>query len=671
MKTLKIPTLFLFFLWALPLWAVTPMEYYNSLVAGDNEPGFKDGAFDDARFNQPCGLALDEEGKRLFVADKNNNRIRVVYLEENNRVETLTGTGDIKNIDGSLSQAAFNGPCILARLPEDQLAVYESGDHSVRIIDLKNKNVSTLIRGLEDVWNLVFWPLDQCLYLSFPKAGRLDRLELKSKKLIPLLSGDPQVPQPKALCVFNNKLYLSDDTSKFLYQVESIPNTLTAAATIQLIKAGIGNGILQLAASGENLYALQKGSDFLSKILPDYKPVSLATAWGFFPKNSSPYYLSILGYSEDQPLGFAAMPGDQKKLFVSPWFPGVNSIISVKDYDFDIHWAERYPGNDWDYPNHKPDHTFRILIVGNSRVVTAPYVPFNDEGNEIIFPVHQIGNDPNTLNSDPITRHDDIAPRTNTFPKKLEFMLNAEAALDDVSEHFEVLAMGMPAQKVQWFGPELVSKQVKAKDIDLVLVQLSPEDNEQYDDYYWRPMTPEGIPVYDVDAEYAMKPWRQRVPDGAPKRLLDACFKDKLTKETSSNQLEFGSFEDLLYSGDSEILNDLKEMLGKPLGIMTQRVTDLKTSSGKSPMVAFIYIPDSDCRHCSEFENFWSDVCGRYGLTFISLTKPFEDLKISYFPTTEACCHQHYTAYGSELIATILRHELINKGWIPFTKDKK
>jgi len=111
-------------------------------------------------------------------------------------------------------------------------------------------------------------------------------------------------------------------------------------------------------------------------------------------------------------------------------------------------------------------------------------------------------------------------------------------------------------------------------------------------------------------------------------------------------------------------------MLGKPFGVLDQRLTFLKTSSGKTPKLVFFFVPDPDCVSYSSYESFWTDVCGRYGLTFLNLTKPYQDLKYSYFPTTEACCHNHYTAYGNELIATILRHELIKKGWIPFTEEK-
>jgi len=657
MTFLKILRILFLLSWALPLWAVTPMEYYNSLVAGDDDPGFQDGAFDDARFNQPGGLALDEAGKRLFVADKNNNRIRVIYLEENNRVETLAGNGDNKNLDGSLDKASFSGPCLLARLPDDQLAVYESDDHSIRIVDLKNKNVSTLTTGLGDVWNLVYSPMDQGLYLSTPNAGVLQRLDVKNKTLTQLLVNDLQVPQPRALGVFSNKLYLSDGKTSILYQVEPVFNYLNAAVTVHLEKAGSGDNILQLAASGENLYALQGVPNCMAKVLPEYQPVTLPSAWGFTLKSSSPYYSPIIESSSDQPIGFAAMPGDQKRFFISRSNSNCNSILSVKDYNFGDSWLARSQGNsmsgltDFEYPFAKPSKTFRILIVGNSRIVTAPAIPLDDNGNEI------------PLNLDD---HDLHSSRGNTFSKKLEFILNSEAALDDISEHFEVMALGHPGLKIQFFAADEVPPMVQKYDIDLILCLLTPTEEEAYSNYYTNPLTKDGIPAHDMNPEFLIKPWRQRIPDGAPKRLLEEGLKLKLISEISPTQLQFSLFQDLLLSGNNEIRSDLVEMLGKPFGVLDQRLTFLKTSSGKTPKLVFFFVPDPDCVSYSSYESFWTDVCGRYGLTFLNLTKPYQDLKYSYFPTTEACCHNHYTAYGNELIATILRHELIKKSWIPF-----
>jgi hypothetical protein len=662
MKFVKILIILLLLSWTLPLWAFTPMEYYNSLVAGnDDDAGFQDGAFDDARFNQPSGLAFDEEGKRLLVADYNNNRIRVIYLEENNRVETLAGNGDNKNLDGSLDKASFSGPYLLARLPDDQFAVFESGDHSIRIVDLKNRNVTTLATGLGTVWSLVYWPIDQGLYFSTPDSGVLQRLDLKNKKLTTLLTNNSQVPRPKALGLCANKLYVSDGVSSNLFQVEPVMNTLNAGATVHLEMAGSGKNIEELTATGESLYALQSNGDTFAEVLPQYRAVNMATAWGFISNNNSTYYSPYLGIQTGRTAGFAGSPNEMGKFYISSPNNATNSIVSIKDYNFDKQWFagfDRGPAalNDFDYPAKKPAKTFRILIIGTSRVLYAPAVPLDVDGNEVAFP-----------NRD---EYDTNTPRVVTFPKKLEFLLNSEAALDGISEHFEVLVLGHVGINIQDFAAEEAPSLVKKYDIDLVLGMLFPSPQDNFDVYYDKPITKDGIPSDSMNVEYLLKPWKERIPDGAPKRLLDECFKQKLVKEISPNKLQFSLFQDLLLGGNKEIRSDLMEMLGKPFKVLKEKIDPLTTSSGNKPKVAFFFIPSADCESYAQYETFWSDICGQYGLSLMDLSKPYEDLKLSYFPTTQACCWQHYTAYGNELIATILKHELISRGWIPFEEKK-
>ena len=102
--------------------AVSPMEYYNSLVAGGEEAGYRDGSFSLARFNEPQGLAFDDSGEKLYVADSGNHCIRVIDLNRNNEVTTLTGTDSIGAIDGPFSKATFNTPSLLVTLPTDQFS---------------------------------------------------------------------------------------------------------------------------------------------------------------------------------------------------------------------------------------------------------------------------------------------------------------------------------------------------------------------------------------------------------------------------------------------------------------------------------------------------------------------------------------------------------------------
>ena len=77
---------------------------------GSGEPGLRDGGFEEARFNQPRGMAL--AGERLYVADTENHAIRAVELAAR-RVETLAGTGEQARGRGGAGrgrEAALNSP---------------------------------------------------------------------------------------------------------------------------------------------------------------------------------------------------------------------------------------------------------------------------------------------------------------------------------------------------------------------------------------------------------------------------------------------------------------------------------------------------------------------------------------------------------------------------------
>src|SRR5207249_8418268 len=59
---------------------ITDLDGKKIAIAGNGEPGWKDGAFDKAQFNDPQGMAI--KGETLYVADRKNHLIRTLNLKD-------------------------------------------------------------------------------------------------------------------------------------------------------------------------------------------------------------------------------------------------------------------------------------------------------------------------------------------------------------------------------------------------------------------------------------------------------------------------------------------------------------------------------------------------------------------------------------------------------------
>ena len=93
--------------------------------------GDEDGAFE-ARFDGPKGITISDSGV-IYVADAGNSRIRVV---EDGEVSTLTGTS-FGFMDGAPGQAMFNSPQGLLLDPNgESLYVADTNNNRVRIVPL-------------------------------------------------------------------------------------------------------------------------------------------------------------------------------------------------------------------------------------------------------------------------------------------------------------------------------------------------------------------------------------------------------------------------------------------------------------------------------------------------------------------------------------------------------
>jgi sugar lactone lactonase YvrE len=115
-------------------------------VAGNGVPGFADGTGDSVRFNTPTAIALSLDGQSLYVADTNNNRVRVIDLATG-RVSTLAGNGEAGLVDGPAGNAQFNQPIGLAVDVDGTLYVSEVSNHDIRRVDQQGNVTSLAGRG--------------------------------------------------------------------------------------------------------------------------------------------------------------------------------------------------------------------------------------------------------------------------------------------------------------------------------------------------------------------------------------------------------------------------------------------------------------------------------------------------------------------------------------------
>ena len=97
-----------------------------------------------AKFNQPSFLALNQATGSLYVADSANHVIRLVGSGEEGAVSTLAGNGTPGSGNGSLAGASFRNPQGVALDGRGNLWVADTGNHAIRRINLVTGQVETI-----------------------------------------------------------------------------------------------------------------------------------------------------------------------------------------------------------------------------------------------------------------------------------------------------------------------------------------------------------------------------------------------------------------------------------------------------------------------------------------------------------------------------------------------
>jgi len=207
-------------------------------VAGSGEAGLKDGAFDEATFQNPQGLALrrNENGElTLFVADTNNHAIRALDLKRG-VVTTVAGTGKQaawRSSGGIGTKAAIASPWDLQLIGND-LYIAMAGPHQIWTMDLTTQEV-----------------------LPYAGSGREARIDGNLQ--------ESAFAQPSGLATDGKRLFVADSEISAIRAVD-LPGTgvrVTTLAGGDLFefgdKDGTGNTVrlqhpLGLAYEGATLY---------------------------------------------------------------------------------------------------------------------------------------------------------------------------------------------------------------------------------------------------------------------------------------------------------------------------------------------------------------------------------------------------------------------------------
>lgn len=114
--------------------------------------GYADGPYDEARFLFPKGLAVAEDGT-LFVADTWNHRIRAV--KPGGAVITIAGSGVPGKKDDPLPQAMFDGPADVL-YDSGSLYISDMWNHSIRVLKVDPNNLHGIADGKDFLEKISF-----------------------------------------------------------------------------------------------------------------------------------------------------------------------------------------------------------------------------------------------------------------------------------------------------------------------------------------------------------------------------------------------------------------------------------------------------------------------------------------------------------------------------------
>ena len=191
----------------------------------------------------PGKVIADAKGDRLFIADSNHNRIVITKLD-GSLVDTI-GTGERGLADGAFDQASFYRPQGMA-LDGDNLYIADTENHLIRSVDLKARTVKTIAGtgkqshdyfkqgplrevGLNSPWDLQL--VGRTLYIAMAGPHQIWKLDL-DKEVVSTFAGSGRearldgplleagFAQPSGLATDGKSLFVADSESNIIRAID-------------------------------------------------------------------------------------------------------------------------------------------------------------------------------------------------------------------------------------------------------------------------------------------------------------------------------------------------------------------------------------------------------------------------------------------------------------------
>jgi uncharacterized protein (TIGR03437 family) len=206
----------------------------STVLAGGGDPAYGDnGPATLARLNHPSGLAVDSGGN-LYIADRDNNRIRRV--SSNGTITTMAGTGVAGNTgDGGLAtQAQLESPVSVSVDVYGNLYIADQGNQRVRMVTSGGIILPVKAAGLVSPVDAVADPAGN-VYIADAGTGMI--LKVSAAGISTLVSG-VQSPGGIALDASGN-LYYTDEAGQHVGRLDSLSNLTSFGAGVWSMPRGV------------------------------------------------------------------------------------------------------------------------------------------------------------------------------------------------------------------------------------------------------------------------------------------------------------------------------------------------------------------------------------------------------------------------------------------------